>query len=376
MIRTIKKIALFLFVLFFTPLSYGATKNGILDIGVLPKKNGKALIFIFKNPTGQKDRKIKFNGNRLNIILYNFATELKDAQHVREKIPAIKDFILADKAGNINITLVFKDAVKDLLSNKSITFLTEDPYMLGIMFTKDYLDRFHKTKTALSKEDQKIRDQQTDKGLDSDVKVNSEREIKSAKDNKNEDIELPFVKYEDIFAIPTSTEKVIKDRPKQNAQTAKKDEDKDKSKKQQSVERTAPLTNKFTSTGRELSSGGVHLALLNLVASLSAVLGIVIVSLFLWKKMLFFKNKGNSQLIKILGVHYFGTRQSIAVVQVGEEKFLLGITADNIQLITKLNPGVIQSFYSASEEDKQESSVISQKAADALRKKFAQLKRV
>ncbi len=360
MSRTIKMTLLFL--LFLTSISYGASKNELLDIGVLKKKDGKALMFIFKNPISQKDRRIKFSGNRLTIILYDFSAQLKEVSHIQKYIPAIKDFVLLNKEGNINIILRFKDEVSSLLLNRNLTFLTNDPYMLGIMFTKDYLDSFNKT-TLPIKVTQKLKEQQSE-----DTAVSLEKKvIKSNKDTKkakNEDIDLPFIKYEDIFALPEKKEKKVQD------SSYKKEEP------QHTQKYVSLLTKKPAAIKHELPTKEKgHLSLLKLVSSLSAVLGIVIVSLFLWKKMLLFKYKANSHLIKILGVHYFGAKQFIAVVQIGEEKFLLGISSDNIQLITKLAPGIIQTPSSAFEEEKQESSV-SQKAADMLKKKFAQLKRV
>ncbi len=381
------KTALFLFLLFLTPVSYGA--NALLDIGVLQKKDGKAVILIFKDPISKKNRKIRFSGNRLSIILYDFTNELKQIPPVQKEIPALKDFILSEKAGNINITLSLKDKINNLLPNRKLTFLINDPYMLGIMFTESYLNKFKKiglsTKemTIVKKTEQQTEDTpvKKDTAIKLKEKVESSEDIK--KDPKNEDIELPFIKYEDIFAIPetkeTKEKKIQESTSKKSEQAVNNKSVEDKKKKSQyNTKKSIPLlTNKSKSADIKhgLPTENEHLSLLRLITSLSIVLGIVIISLFLWKKMLFFKYKTNSQFIKILGVHYFGTKQFIAVVQVGEEKFLLGITSDNIQLITKLNPGVIQTSYSVSEEDKQDGSV-SQKAADVLRKKFAQLKRV
>ena len=343
MSKAVKKTVLFFFVLFLAPLCYGAAQNRLLDIGVLQKKDGKALVFIFENPAEQKDRRIRFNGNRLNVTFYGFVSELKKVPQVQKDIPAIKDIAVTNEAEKVSISLIFKDEVKDLLSNQQLTFLTNDPYMLGIVFTQDYLNRFQDS----SPNEQK-----------------SEKESPQ-KEDKNQDVELPFVKYEDIFALPTATEKKVRDSSKQ------KDLKKDlKDKKVEHVESSKPLAKKPITPKRSIPKGEEHLALLKLVASLSAVLGIVIISLFLWKKLLFFKYKGNSQLIKILGVHHFGTRQSIAVVQVGEEKFLLGITSDSIQLITKLESKGGQ------EEDVHDQNPGNRNAVDILREKFSQLKRV
>lgn len=323
-------IAFFAFILFVSNI-YAA--NSLLDVGVLEKNDGKAIVFIFKEPVKDKCWKIKFSGKRLDILLNSFSTELKD---ISVSISSVEKAEIKKEENSVKITLLLKDEVGRLIAERSLSFLTKDPHMLGIVFTKEYLSKFNKKPTS---------------------------EISAPK------IELPFIKYEDIFSPVTKKDSLIKESSKVKDKENKDENQIFKKPKKQEKTKTQLITSKekqpFVYTDRS--------ALFKFIGAFSVVLGIVMVSLFMWKRFLFLKYRGTQQFIKILAIQHFSTKQSIAIVQVGEEKFLIGITPERIELLTKLHQ---LNDIKDSNSDLEPDTGLSEKTVGILKQSFAQLRRV
>lgn len=72
--------------------------------------------------------------------------------------------------------------------------------------------------------------------------------------------------------------------------------------------------------------------------ALSLILAVILIIGFLFKKYLL-KNSGllwNKKLVKVLSSSYIGNKKSISLVQVGNEVLVLGISPNNISMLTKL----------------------------------------
>ncbi|MGX9456337.1 flagellar biosynthetic protein FliO [Photobacterium damselae subsp. damselae] len=72
------------------------------------------------------------------------------------------------------------------------------------------------------------------------------------------------------------------------------------------------------------------------LASLLLVIGLIFLLAWLVKRMQVTGFKGRQQELQIVSQLAVGTKERIALVQVGQEQVLVGITAHNISLLTKL----------------------------------------
>jgi len=303
--------------------------NKLLDIGILTKKGGKAVVLIFDRPTKKDNWRIRFNDKKLDVELYNFISVIEQ-DSLNINIPGLKKVNLSQDNNNIRISFLLEESIKELISNGLLTFLTKIPNMLGIMFTQSYINRHSITKSS--------------KKLPKEVKYKQKIEnikkesVEKAKQGVSENMDMPFVKYEEILA--TNLRDGLED------------------------------VKKF-----KITAPDDEIDLFKIIASFSVVLGVMLLTLFLWKKFLFLKHKGKQDLIRLLSAYHFGSKQSIAVVQVGEEKFLLGITPENITLLTKLNKKDFQN-HGIRELNLSEEDTLGQKVADILKDRLDQLKRV
>jgi len=332
----------------------------------------------------KKKWKIKFNGKKLDIILSGFGSDIKKEDLDFGSIPVLNHFDISRENNNIKLSFTLKEDIKTLLKSGSLTFLTKDPHMLGIMFTKSYLNNLA-IKTSQEKSSANKHNEQQEKIFKNNQKQTKRnklsKDIKN-KNNKGKSIELPFVKYEDILATNTKEQPHKSD----NKSLTLKDKGKRSTKKEipspkEKVKEGFVLKKAGTTTKEKdfikASEKGNNIELFKIIASLCAVLGIVIISLFSWKKLLLLRYRGNQNLIKLLGVHHFGSRQSIAIVQIEKEKFLVGITPENINLLTKLNMKNLENDQmKISEHDLPEEDSMSQKAVNILKERFGQLKRI
>ncbi len=103
----------------------------------------------------------------------------------------------------------------------------------------------------------------------------------------------------------------------------------------------------MTFTGATLMAAPVFAsptAQLDLAATFGSLVLVIALILFLaWLiKRLQAPALGNQKGLKIVTQIPVGTKERIAVVQVGEEQFLVGITAQSIQLISKLDSPLSQ----------------------------------
>jgi flagellar biogenesis protein FliO len=78
--------------------------------------------------------------------------------------------------------------------------------------------------------------------------------------------------------------------------------------------------------------------LFRVIAVLSAMLGVLFLGLYLWKRSGFLRPKGVSPLIKVLATHYLAPKKALIVVAVGNERLLLASAGDQLQLVTSLSP--------------------------------------
>jgi len=96
-------------------------------------------------------------------------------------------------------------------------------------------------------------------------------------------------------------------------------------------ETSVQTTETFQRTGQATMGGDDIVALL---LSLIAVLVVIFVLAAIVKRLnLKIQNRGDTQ---ILGTTYLGAKERIVIVQVGDEKMLLGVTAQSIQLLKTL----------------------------------------
>jgi len=84
-----------------------------------------------------------------------------------------------------------------------------------------------------------------------------------------------------------------------------------------------------------LAAGVPELDLLTTFGSLVVVIGVILALAWLLKKMRL-PAMGNQKGLSIIRQIPVGTRERIAIVKVGEEQFLVGVTSHTINLISRL----------------------------------------
>ena len=78
-------------------------------------------------------------------------------------------------------------------------------------------------------------------------------------------------------------------------------------------------------------------AIIKMIGGLAIVLTLVFALAFLLKKLSNMSPKiGDNALLKIISTHRIGPKQVIALYQVGNKAFLLGISQDNITFLTDI----------------------------------------
>ncbi|MFQ5579252.1 MAG: flagellar biosynthetic protein FliO [Nitrospiria bacterium] len=80
-------------------------------------------------------------------------------------------------------------------------------------------------------------------------------------------------------------------------------------------------------------------SLFKMLSALLLVLGIIVLAAY-GAKRFFGPQLGrfrSQSLIQVLATSYLGGKREISVVEVGEEYFVVGVTANNISLLTRLN---------------------------------------
>ena len=76
--------------------------------------------------------------------------------------------------------------------------------------------------------------------------------------------------------------------------------------------------------------------LFRVAAVLSAMLGVLLLGLYLWKRSGFLRPQGVSPLIQVLATHYLAPKKALILVEVGKERLLLASAGDQLQLVTSL----------------------------------------
>ena len=93
-----------------------------------------------------------------------------------------------------------------------------------------------------------------------------------------------------------------------------------------------------------------------MLSALGVVLGCLLVFLYLAKKFLKRDIGGtNNRVIKVLANQYVGVKKNISLVQVPGAVLVLGITNDNIRLLTKIEDESFVNSLSMGEEREAES---------------------
>lgn len=342
-------VRILLMIIILVTKCYGFTNlNKLLDIGILIKKNGKAVVLIFDKPAQKADWRIRFKDKRLDIELYGFISLIKKDDLLDINIPGLEKVGISQGNNNIKISFLLEENTEKLISNGSLTFLTKVPNMLGIMFTGSYINKHIPAKFS-----EKLSVKTAQKASESPKEINQNKV-------KNSNMDIPFVNYEEIFALDT------KDSSK---------ELKNKMSKNEILKEKLSKEDNFRTNSINHGRKRNEIDLFKVIASLSAVLGIILLTLFSWKRLLFFRYKGKQDIIKVIGAHHFSSRQSIVIVQIYKEKFLLGVTPENITLLTKLTMQGSQDHgmreYNLPEED-----TLGQKVVNILRERIDQLKRI
>jgi flagellar biogenesis protein FliO len=78
--------------------------------------------------------------------------------------------------------------------------------------------------------------------------------------------------------------------------------------------------------------------LFRVAAVLSAMLGVLVLGLYLWKRWGGLRSPGASPLIQVLATHYLAPKKALILVAVGKERLLLASAGDQLQLVSSLSP--------------------------------------
>jgi flagellar biogenesis protein FliO len=71
---------------------------------------------------------------------------------------------------------------------------------------------------------------------------------------------------------------------------------------------------------------------------LSAMLGVLVLVLYLWKRSGVLRPQGVSPLIQVLATHYLAPKKALILVAVGRERLLLASAGDRLSLVAPLAP--------------------------------------
>ncbi len=82
--------------------------------------------------------------------------------------------------------------------------------------------------------------------------------------------------------------------------------------------------------------------LLKVMATLAALLGVLILALYLWKRY-GPAGAGDDSMIKVLATHYLSPKKALILIRVGEEKFLLASVADQLTMLTPVSASEVDS---------------------------------
>ena len=92
---------------------------------------------------------------------------------------------------------------------------------------------------------------------------------------------------------------------------------------------------------------------LKMLAALGILSGILIIALYFAKRI--FKVGGNQpkgKMIRVLANAYVGVKKNISLVEVPGAILVLGVTSDNITLLTKIEDVEVINKFNGSEEEK------------------------
>jgi len=386
-------------ILIFCWQSYAfAISNKLVDLTVYHKNNVKTIELRFAMPINRRDWRIKFHGKYLNIELHNIVNSLNE-KSLNINSQEIDNISISQADNATVVSILFKKNVNQLISNGNIGFLTKHKGTLGILlkgFTshqeqkethKEIIDNIVDNKVTLERDKVGKNDKQKAK------KTNNPSKPKTEAKSSNEGLKLPSINYEDILSNPYRKDKNI----------TKHKLDRQSNRNiipnilEQSVNQKNNDSHRLGQEGKDNDLSGFNdlplvthkvynrtsdnkMDIFKVITSLCIVVGLILLTLFFWKRLLIFRFKGlnnNGGAMKIMFVHHFSPRQSVALVQIYGERFLLGLTPENITLLAKL--GVNESEDVAGMHLKQKDTDINikqKRPVELLREKIAQLQKV
>jgi len=74
-----------------------------------------------------------------------------------------------------------------------------------------------------------------------------------------------------------------------------------------------------------------------MIISLLIIIALIYVVVYILKRYSYPTNPGTSELIKVVSFSYLNPKEMLYLVKVGEKLLLLGVTPNNINLITEFN---------------------------------------
>jgi len=320
--------------------------NYLEDIKVVPDKTGARIKFFFKKPINRKDFKIRYN-ELVSVDLYRTSVNLP-----------IKIF-----PGITGIKGLF--AVKP--DSEKVTIYIPIDKLCKELFKRVKIANYGRALVLAIKNSDLIAEAQAGSPLEMTLKPKQDLIGKEPEDAAFTSIDK--VRKE---ILSTETDNII-------GETLNK--------------YTSHLQSENDQKGPAFGRSGFNKefkdkptsALFKSFSALLVVLGILLTSLWGWKKLILLKQRGlrsSDNGVKILGIHHFSPRQMIAIVEIGGQRLVLGITPEHITTLTKLdvdtpkgeNQPTEFAFNLQKEALKMEDTM--SKAVDILKEKIGQLRKI
>ncbi|MCD6319834.1 MAG: flagellar biosynthetic protein FliO [Candidatus Desulfofervidaceae bacterium] len=331
-----------------TKVNISGSDNFLEDVKIVPDKAGARIKLFFKKPIGRKDFRIRYN-ELVSVDLYR--TSVKLPIEIFPGITGIKGlFAVKPNSEKVTIYIPIDKLCKELFKRVKIA-----NYGRALVL-------------AISNSD-----------LISEAEASSPPDISPKyEENSVRKEDTTFTSIDSIRKeiLSTETENLI-------GETLNK--------------YTSPLPSERNQKEFTLSVGGgfnkkeedlpksPSSVLFKSFSALFVVLGILLTSFWGWKKIMLLKQrglKGADNTVKILGMHHFSPRQMIAIVEIGGQRLVLGVTPEHITTLTKLDTdtaiGANQPAEFALNFQKEATKVedTMSKAVNVLKKKIGQLRKI
>ena len=123
-----------------------------------------------------------------------------------------------------------------------------------------------------------------------------------------------------------------------------------------------PLAILLSPTANAAASITNPTSVLSIFLSLLLIVGIIFSLAYVMRR--FNVTPGNSQHLKVVASLSAGARERVMVIQVGEEQHLIGVTAQNINHLSKLDTPIV------TQQDNQGGAMFKQKLVQAMAQKM------